>query len=235
MQVITNPFQAVAKIFIKPNGVFQTLGQVNNWSWIPFLLISCSSIGLVYFYFAVVDFDWYREMLVNQKMTDVSPAEVENFRNSLSPKPTQFISVFMVFLIHIIWNAIFAVYLNVVAQKDRSHVHGYTDWYGLLWWTQLPTLINVVIAFLLILAASDHQISHSIMGPLSISFLFGLDVSSKWFDFGNTLRLDTIWSIYLLTVGISQWTAFSGRKALLIAAAPTVIFGSIRALFIIFG
>ena len=44
MHNVTNPFQACNDIFFKPNGVFKAVGENNNWSWMPFILIMAISL-----------------------------------------------------------------------------------------------------------------------------------------------------------------------------------------------
>jgi hypothetical protein len=57
-------------------------------------------------------------------------------------------------------------------------------------------------------------------------------MDSDWFAFGQAIRLELFWGIYLATVGISQWTSFDRKKAAIIATAPYAILYSIWLVFI---
>ncbi|MCP4865003.1 MAG: YIP1 family protein, partial [Alteromonas sp.] len=57
---------------------------------------------------------------------------------------------------------------------------------------------------------------------------------SDWFGFAQALRLETLWSVYLITVGITQWTSFDTKKSAIIAAAPFVIIMGVWALIKLF-
>ncbi len=59
-------------------------------------------------------------------------------------------------------------------------------------------------------------------------------MESDWFGFAQALRLETLWSVYLITVGITQWTSFDTKKSAIIAAAPFVIIMGVWALMKLF-
>jgi len=234
MQEVSNPFQALNNIFLKPNGVFNALAKTNNWSWLPFFLVTGLSFVSVYMYFSFVDFDWYVEFMVAETMSDVSPAEQNAYRNAMNQTVALVGAGVMTFLGPIIVNAIFAVYLNAMTKRDESNTQGFTDWYGFIWWTQMPAILNALIALVIMLMSSNHEVLPTVLGPLSMAYLFSIDMGSAWFGILSSLRLDMIWSIYLMTVGISCWTSFDTKKSLIIAIAPMVIIYTLWAMFTAF-
>ncbi|MCV2885609.1 YIP1 family protein [Aestuariibacter sp. AA17] len=223
---MSNPFQACSDIFFKPNRVFATLADTHNWSWVAFIIVVVMGVLPSYLYFNLVDFDWYRELLVQANLGDVSPSEQNQMRNSITKDATLTFSLVAGIIGVIIVNSVLALYLNLVTKSDEENVNGFTDWYGFTWWVGLPVVVNSLLALMLLLFAQDQQISPSYIVPTSLAFILGLDMQNDWFGLCSAIRLDAIWSIYLIAVGICQWTNFSKNKAFMVAALPySVIWG----------
>ncbi len=234
MHTVSNPVQACNDIFFRPNGVFRALAEKNNWSWLPFIIVIAVTILPQYLYFNFVDFDWYTELLVDSQYSDRSPAEQDQFRQQISPSAALSFASVAVFFGYIVINAIIALYLNLVTRSDDENVHGFTDWYGMTWWIGMPVVVSSLAALILILMSGDHQISPTVLAPLSVAYIFNIDMSSQWFAFAQSLKLDAFWSIYLMTVGISQWTNFSTNKAAIAAVAPYAIIWAIWLVVLLF-
>jgi len=231
MHEVSNPFQACNDIFFKPNGVFKAVGENNNWSWMPFFLVMGISMAMQYLYVNFVDIEWFANLNIAAQ-GDMSPAEEDQMRAFFTRESllwTQLIGAF--FAITVI-NAIYAVYVNLATRSDDSHVFGFTDWYGFSWWLSMPYVITGLIGIVLLVLSDSHQVSPVIMAPTSLSFLLGIPMDSEWFAFGQAIRLELFWGIYLATVGISQWTSFDRKKAAIIATAPYVILYSIWLVFL---
>ncbi|MCW8107766.1 YIP1 family protein [Alteromonas ponticola] len=234
MHKVSNPIQACNDIFFRPNGVFHALAEKNNWSWLPFFIVIIVTILPQYVYFNFVDFNWYTELLVDAQFADRTPAEQEQFRNQLSPTAALSFASVAVFFGYIAINAIVALYLNLATRSDEENLHGFTDWYGMTWWIGMPVVVSSLVALILILIAGDHQIPPTVLAPLSIAYVFSIDMGSPWFAFAQSLKVDAIWSIYLMSVGISQWTSFSTKKSTIIAVAPYAIIWAVWFIILLF-
>ncbi|MBO1256043.1 YIP1 family protein [Alteromonas sp. 5E99-2] len=234
MSSISNPIQGLTNVLIKPNAVFSTLAKANNWSWLPFILINLVTLFTIYSYFNHIDFNWYIETIISETMANTSPAEQDAVRSSMNPSTMIGIGAGGAIFGVVIVNAILAVYLNSMTKNDDSHVQGFSDWYGALWWTQMPTIVSSLIAIALLLMSSSNEISPTSLSPLSLGFILGTNMGSDWYNFMTSIRLDTVWSIYLLTSCIAQWTQFNTRKSLIIASAPFVIISSIWLAYLLF-
>lgn len=234
MHQITNPFQACKDIFLKPNPVFAALREQHNWSWIPFFIVVVFGALPIYVYFNAVDFDWYRELLIQMEYSDVSPAEQNILRDNIAQSNIFSFSLVGVVLGFIIINAVFALYLNLVTKIDEENLHGYTDWYGFGWWTFLPTLVGSVISLMLILLADNSgQIPPEILSPTSLAYIFAIPMDSDWHGLAQSIRLEAFWSMYLVAVGISQWTKIPAKTAGLIAIAPSAVIWSVWLMIIL--
>lgn len=233
MDKVSNPLQACKNIFFKPNGVFTAIEDTHNWSWLPFFIVLATSILPVYLYFDFVDLQWYTQLIIDTSYADISPAEQDAIRSNMTQEQMPLVTSFMMFFSLIISNAIVATYLNITAKMDEECVQGFTDWYGFSWWTSMPGVINSLIAVLVILLASDTQLSPITINPTSLAYLFNIDMASDWFTVLQSIRIDTFWTMYLVTVGLSRWTKIAARKTYIIAIAPYVIIWGVWALTIV--
>ena len=233
MEPVSNPFQACNDIFVRPNRVFATLAERHNWSWLPFFLVMLLALLPTYLYFNFIDFDWYVDLLVNNTMGEVSPAEQDIFRNAMTKETTLYGTFGYVFFLSIVVNAVLAVYLNMVTKMDEENVNGFTDWYGFTWWVSMPILLSSVLAIGVILLADNHQLSPTELSPTSLSYILGLGMDSQWFPLAQNIRLESFWTMYLIAVGVNQWTRLGGQKAKVIAVAPYLALWAIWAFIIL--
>jgi hypothetical protein len=235
MQRVNSPFQAMKDIFVKPNQVFATIKETHNWSWIPFICISMVGVIPVYMYFNFVDFDWYNEFIVQSMAANLSPAEQNMLRSSMTDQTQSlWAGVFSSVIVVILSNAVLALYLNIVTKADAECVQGYTDWYGFSWWVSIPFIISNLIAALVVLLALDNQLLPISLSPTSIAFIFNLSTDSDWFSFAQSIRLESFWIMYLMAVGLSQWTQLPPKKTYVIAIAPYALIWSGWALVVLF-
>ncbi len=210
-------------IFIKPNRVFATIADTHNWSWLPFILISILSALPLYYYFNFVDFDWYRNLIIETSAGDLSPAEIDVMRQAMQQPQILWVSIFGVIFSGIIANAVLALYLNFATKADEECVQGFTDWYGFSWWVSMPTIVTSFISLLIVLFASDNQLSPITLGPTSLAFLLSVAMDSAWFSLAQAIRLESFWVMYLIAVGVSQWTKLPANRTYIIAVAPFLL------------
>ena len=220
METVSNPFQACNDIYFKPNRVFATLTEKHNWSWLAFIFVITLAILPSYFYFNFIDFEWYRELIINSTFADVSPAEQDAVRNSITKDQTIMFSIIGPFVGMIFINAILAVYLNLATKVDEENLNGFTDWYGFTWWVSMPVIVSSLAGIAAILLADSHQLSPVTLGPTTLAFVLGIELGSDWFSLTQSIRLESFWSMYLIAVGVAQWTKIPTNKCYLIAAAP---------------
>jgi hypothetical protein len=234
MQQVSNPFQAMKDIIVKPNQVFATISETPNWSWIPFLFIVIIGAIPTYMYFNFVDFSWYTELMVQAMAGDLSPAEQNVFRNLMSDQAQSlWTGVFGSVVMLLITNAIVALYLNIVTKADEECVQGYTDWYGFSWWVSMPVIVSSLIGIVVVLVAQDNQLTPVSMAPTSLAFIFSVEMNSSWASLMQSIRLESVWVMYLIAVGLSQWTELSTRKTYVIAIAPYLLIWGIWALIVL--
>lgn len=226
---VTNPLQACTDVFIRPSEVFKALSVNDNWSWVPFILLSVLSALPAYMYFGVVDFSWYVDLQLNLSMPNASPAELDNARPFFgTAETTRTFAVFIAPISLILTSAMLALYYTALSRNDEKSIHSYFDWFGAQLWILMPTVIGSLLSILIIAATEqDSQISQAILSPTSLGFIFGIAADSKWFALFTSLRLEVIWSVYLGAVCLFQWTNFSVKKSYIVAAVPSLTILSI--------
>ncbi|MFT4941895.1 MAG: hypothetical protein ACI88A_004966 [Paraglaciecola sp.] len=230
MEKVSNPFQACSDIFVKPNRVFATLASTQNWSWLPFLIVVSMAILPSYLYFNFVDFNWYIQLIIDTSYANVSPAEQNAIRNNMSQGQMSVFATFGVFFGYLIINAVMATYLNIITKRDEECVQGFTDWYGFTWWISMPTVLGSLISLLILLLASDNQLSPVNIAPTTFAFIFDVEMSSPWFSLMQSIRIDSFWVMYLTSVGVSRWTNLSTNMSYIIAIAPYAVIWTVWAL-----
>ena len=223
MEPISNPFQACKQIILKPNAVFATIKDKQNWSWIPFFLVALASMlpGLLYFH--TVNFDWYLDLITSSQYGEVSPSEQQTFKNSMSIEQMRYLTIIGSTAGIAISNAIFAAYLNIFTKGDDMNTRAFADWYGFGWWVSLPTVLAGFVALVFILLFGGEQMRPTIINPTSLAFIFNMSMDSPISKFGQIVRLESFWSMYLIAVGLSQWTNLPTSKTYTIAIAPYAI------------
>jgi hypothetical protein len=224
MRIISNPLQACWHILLDPKAVFNAVKLHNNWSWIPFFLVMTFILTPVYAYYQFVDFNWYQDFYVSYMAGDVSPAERDMILAGLQSKPVFVISNLVTFFVgYVVLAAVIAIYLNIMTKADELNVNGFTDWFGFVWWTQLPLVLTGVTMLLMIALSSDNQTSMYGLQPLSLGYWLGLNEQSKWIGLADQCRIELWLTFYLMLVGLRQWTHFSIIRISLILFVPYLL------------
>ncbi len=220
MDVTHNPLNACVGALYQPNKVFAKLKTTSNWSWVPFLLVMIFSLYPILVYLNAIDFQWFKEYMVSAAMPDASPAEQNNYKSMLSPNVTKWSMMVGTITMLLIFNSLFALYLKFTTRSDEENINDFGDWFGFMWWVSLPSVLTFVTSLVIIWVSSSDQLPLSVLMPTSVSYWFDIHEGSKWINLTNMLRLDLFYTIYLIAVGISQFTRISGNKAWTIAIAP---------------
>ena len=223
-QVASNPFQASALIFFKPKAVFDALFNRDNWSWVPFFMLSIVLFMPGYMFFKVVDFDYWVSIFVQIQSPGASPKELENAAAGFFPLQMQFSYALLGVLATLMINLVIAAYYSFITRNDEKSIHSYSDWFGAMWWCAMPSLLSGLLSILLIsLYEPNVQTFGEVMMPLSVAFFAGIDPLSAWYSLAGTLRIDYIWSVFLGFVLLRSWTEFALTKAAVLASIPFVL------------
>ena len=229
-----NPFTACLGVLYQPTATFGALKGQHNWSWLPFVLVVLAAILPVYYYFQVVDFQWYKEVIISSQFANVSPGEQQAVSASLNATKGVVGAIITPMIMVLVLVSLMALYLNVMTKSDPENIYGFSDWFGFSWWALLPSCVGALLSGIILFWLDHGQISFDAVSPSALSFLFAIPVTSTWFGLASSIKLEIVWSMYLVAVGVSQWVNISWRKALLVAFTPCVVLWLVWALIIIF-
>lgn len=216
---MTAPLLACKDWILKPNRVFAQLREQQNWSWLPFFLVCIAAVLPEYSYFKQVDFEWYVNQLLSHQ-PDLTVEDIASVRQGLSRQILLTSALYLPPLLYILGNAVLAGYLYWVTRADELNTWEYGDWYGFTWWATLPITLNALVTLLILLLWGHPQLSPEYLQPLSVAFVAGVPPTSSWYGLAQSINLASIWSLYLVAVGIGQWTQLSARQCYFIAALP---------------
>lgn len=229
-----NPFSACIGILSQPRATFLALKGQHNWSWVAFILVTLAAILPVYYYFQIVDFQWYKDSIIDSQFANISPGEQQSIRASLNVTQGIIGTIITPFLMLLMFVAITAGYLTITTKVDPENIHSYGDWFGFTWWVLLPSCLGALLSVGILYFANNAQINFDAISPSALSFLFAIPPTSVWFGLASSIKLETIWSMYLIAIGLSQWVVITWRRALLIAFIPCLIIWTLWALYLLF-
>jgi hypothetical protein len=97
----------------------------------------------------------------------------------------------------------------------------------------MPVIVSSLIGIVVVLVAQDNQLTPVSMAPTSLAFIFSVEMNSSWASLMQSIRLESVWVMYLIAVGLSQWTQLSTKKTYVIAIAPYLLIWAIWALIVL--
>ena len=213
------PFTALAAMVYDPMRAFALLEQ-RRAAWLPLLIVVTTSVALLMWYYAVVDFDWLKE-----KMVAIIP-EVEKREQAMA----------MVSKGVIEWSSIIASAVGIpiiaaitglyfmLAAKVMKVDFSFGKGFALAAWGTLPTAVTSIIGYIQLMLTTNGQLDFSQLNPLSVNQLvFQYEVGSTWASFLDTLNLGTGLSILLMICGFQVWAKVSRASAAVVTLLPCIV------------
>ncbi len=225
---------AMVDIIAAPSKALDQVRLHPRWFWWPLLLVLGLAAAAYVFYYNWVDFDWFVNETVQQAIGSGMPAEQsEAIQNFMSPMRQAMFSVLAIVVVSLFVYALQAAYLNIVNKIVGDPSLGYGQWFSFSVWTAFVGIVSTVVIFVVILLADSNQLGIGELAPLSINgLLLHAQPGDPWFNWGNALSLPTLWTLGLMTLGISRWTGSSTAKSALVAVTPWVLVFGLWALLI---
>lgn len=221
-----SPLTTSINILTSPSEAFQTL-EKNPTKLFPLALVMISTTLALFWYFSVVDFDWYVDDTLSQ-MTNMSDEQLEGAREQmLSMSPTMFRmfgllgSTVGLLVLYVLQSG----YLSMASALNGDK-YRFSHWFSLICWTSLPSLLGVVGMVVTILLSPNGQISAYDLNPLTLANLGMTSDNGSVQTIMNSLNLLMFWSIGLTVMAYKQWVQASWFKTLSIVLGPyLLIFG----------
>jgi len=219
INIFTSPSEAFTELLQRPTKLF------------PLVLIMASQVVVLFWYFTIVDFDWFIDdtLLTTRDLTE---AQMEAGREQLQSMSQSTFRIFGVLGGSVGVLIIFVLqagYLSLVSALIGDKFK-FTNWFSLITWTGLPFLLAVIGQVVNLLLSPNGQLSAIDLNPLTLANL-GMEAEGSLRTIMQSIDLTIIWSLSLVVVGYKQWLDSSWTKALSVVLAPYVLILSIWAYF----
>lgn len=226
--------QAIVDTFTAPTQAFARVREREVSAWPPFLLVLLSVVVVTTWYFTTIDprqFMAEQMALSGQQMSPEELAMASEQMAKFLPFSGIMPAVFLV-----LYYAIAALYLHLVAMVATEAELKYSRWFSAVSYAFLPSLIAMITVAVSYALAGDSYIGFDKLDQTSLNnLIFNLPMSNPWAGFLNALSLTNLWTMVLLIVGYKTLTQGSWAGAAATVLIPIlVIFGGWAA-YIVFG
>lgn len=216
INILTSPAEAFRALEKKPSKLF------------PLLLIMTSMVIALFWYYSIVDFDWFIDDALGQ-MNNLSEEQLEAARERMgSMSPTTFkmfgmlgstVGVLVMYVLQ-------AGYLSMASALSGDR-YRFSHWFSIIAWSNLPAVLGAIGMMVTILLSPNGQLSAYELNPLTLANLGMSSANGSVQTMINTLNLLLFWSIGLTVLAYKQWVQSSWPKTLAIVLGPYIlIFGT---------
>lgn len=219
VNILTSPAEAFRELEQRPTKLF------------PLAIIMLSTMAVMFWYFTIIDFDWYiDDSLAIANIDEDQMEAARDTMQSMSQTTFKMIGTFGGAAgLLVVWT-IQAVYLSLASALNGDRFK-FTHWFSLILWTALPRLLSIVGMAVTIALSPNGQLSAFDLDPLTLTNL-GMQSSNGSVEMiMNSLNLTMIWSVVLILLAYKQWLESSWLKAATIVLAPYILIFGVWAYF----
>jgi len=212
INILTAPSEAFRALELKPTKLF------------PLALVLVSSVIILFWYFTIIDFDWYVDdtLAANPNLTAEQLETARERMTSMSQSTFRMfgmagsvVSVLVLYLVQ-------SVYLSMVSALSGDK-YRFSHWFSLICWTNLPYLLVVIGMGVTILLSPNGQISAYDLNPLTLANLGMNATGSPLQSLFRVVSLNMIWSLCLVVMGYRQWVQSGWIKAIAVVLTPYLL------------
>jgi hypothetical protein len=199
--------------------------------WFPLLLCVLTTVGLVYWYYSMVDIEWLKDAMFsnNAQFKEMSEEQRAAAMAIYSRKVMLWSSVVTMFVVIPVVLLLQALYLLVAAKVTKISL-GFKHWFALTCWTSLPMLLTTVVAAILLILAENSQVAPSVLQPLSLNQLvFHVPEGQPGFRLFESLGIPAFLSWALMIIGVRAWSQRSWAFSAALVLLPWVLIYAISA------
>ena len=223
-----NDVALTAALATAPSSAFQELRERPRF-WFPLLLIVLTTAAIVYWYYSVVDVDWFKETMFGNNPS-ITPDKKAAVMSMLTRTTLLWSSVVSIIIVLPVTMVVTAVVWLVVA-KITKLPQGFKHWFAFACWTSLPMILSNVVSVVMLAIAGTPQISPGVTQSLSLNELvFHLPMGAPGQNLLGALGIPAFLSWVLQVIGIHVWSQRSWLFSVLFVAVPTILFFGIWAL-----
>src|SRR5262245_55062072 len=212
-----------------PSSAFGELRERPRF-WFPLLLIVLTTVAVVYWYYSVVDVDWFKEMMFGNNPA-VEPDKRAAVMGMMTRTTLLWGSVVSIFLALPVTLLVTAVVWLIVAKITKLPL-GFKHWFTFACWTSLPIVLGNLVAAVLLAIADTTQISPGVTQALSLNELvFHRAMGSPGANLLGALGIPAFLTWALAIIGVHVWSQRSWLFSVLFVAVPVALFYGIWATF----
>lgn len=216
----------VQALVFEPRKAFAAL-RARPRFWMPLLAVVLATAGTMLWYQLVVDAEWLMDLqLRNSQLTEAQiEAQVRAAAGVGGTVRAVIVGIFTTVSVVLLFLASAVYYL--LAGKITNVRCDFRQWLALTGWTSLPSVITAVPVAVMLLTATTSQIDPGEMQPLSLNALFfHRAMGDPGYSLLSSINLPMLLSLYLVAVGVKEWSGRSWLFSTVFAWLPTVlIFG----------
>lgn len=221
-----SPLSLAINVLTAPSEAFRTIRQ-HPTALFPLALIIASTMGVMAWYFAVLDYDWYIDDTLSQfpDFTEQQMADAREGMQSISQSSMMWITMLSGSVTILVIYLLQSSYLSLFSALRGDDIR-FRQWWSLVAWTNLPSLFLAISMAVNILLNPSGQLSTLELNSLTLLSL-GMETDNLSLNrIFSTINLAMIWNLVLLVMAYRQWLKESAIKATAIVVAPyLLIFG----------
>ncbi len=217
-----NPLTIAMNIFTSPGEAFNVL-EKRPTKLFPVIVVLASLSVVMFWYFSIVDFDWYVDDALS--ITSMNEDQREEAREAmLSMNQSMFMwlgiagSIISILVIWLIQSGYLALVSALTGDRFR-----FTHWFSLVAWTGLTALLSVVGMVVNLLLNTNGQLSAYELDPLTLANLGMQSSNGSMAMIFNSLNLPMFWGVALMVIAYRQWLEVTWFRASAIVLGPYVV------------
>jgi hypothetical protein len=219
INILTSPSEAFNELIQRPSKLF------------PLGLIIISTALVMFWYFSIVDFDWFiDDSLAGANLTEEELEASRELMGSMSQNTFKMAGVIggaaSILFIYLIQSG----YLSMVSALNGDRFK-FGHWFSLVLWAGLPSLLSVVGMAVNIVLSPNGQLSTYDLNPLTLANLGMQSDIGSLTTVMNSLDLTMIWTVTLIVMAYKQWLGASTGKAMAVVLTPYLLIFGILAYF----
>jgi len=221
-----NPIALAINVLTAPSEAFKTIREQPT-SLLPLALILISTLGVMAWYFAILDYDWYIDDTLSQfpDFTEQQMADAREGMQSLSQSSMMWITMLTGGIATLAIYLIQSSYLSLVSALRGDEIR-FKQWWSLVAWTNLPSLFVAISMAVNILLNPSGQLSTLELNGLTLLAL-GMETANPSLNrIFSAINLAMVWNVVLLVLAYRQWLQASTLRSITVVFAPyLLIFG----------
>ena len=217
-------------ILVSPSEAFTELQQRPS-KLFPLALILLSTMAVMFWYFTIVDFDWYIDdtlaaVNLDDEQLEIARAQMASMSQTTFKMFGIFSGVIGILVIYVLQSG----YLSLTSAISGSG-QKFGNWFSLVLWTGLPYMLSVVGMVATIALSPNGQLSAYDLDPLTLANLGMQSGNSSLTAIFNSISLPMLWGVGLTVMGYRQWLDCSLMKAMTVVLAPYLLLMGVWAYF----